>query len=65
MDLASSLRLGVALGVIDAPDLAAINQLLVITQPGHLSRGRGDSVTARDRDIARADLVRRNLEGLA
>lgn len=64
MDLASSLRLGVAVGVIDAPDLAAINRLLVITQPGHLSRGRGEGATARDRDIARADLVRRNLAGL-
>jgi protein-arginine kinase len=51
--------------MIDAPDLAAINRLLVTTQPGHLSRGRGDGVTARDRDIARADLVRRNLAGLS
>jgi protein arginine kinase len=65
MELASSMRLGVVLGMIDAPDLAAINQLLVVTQPGHLSRGRGESATARDRDVARADLVRRNLQGLA
>jgi protein arginine kinase len=65
MDLASSLRLGVALDLIDAPDLAAINRLLVVTQPGHLSRGRGEETTARDRDIARADLVRRNLQGLS
>jgi len=64
MDLASSLRLGVALGIIDAPNLAALNRLLVVTQPGHLSRTRGEAPSARERDIARADLVRRSLAGL-
>ncbi|MFH1690509.1 MAG: protein arginine kinase [Candidatus Eisenbacteria bacterium] len=64
MELASSLRLGVALGIIDAPDLAALNRLLVATQPGHLSRTCGGGTSARERDIARADLVRRSLAGL-
>jgi len=64
MELASSLRLGVSLGMIDAPDLAALNRLLVITQPGHLSRMRGERSSARERDIVRADLVRRSLAGL-
>ncbi len=64
MDLASSLRLGVALGIIDAPDLAALNRLLVVTQPGHLGRTRGETPSARERDVARADLVRRSLAGL-
>ena len=64
MDLASSLRLGVALGLIDAPDLATLNKLLVATQPGHLSRTRAQRTTARERDIARADLVRKSLAGL-
>jgi protein arginine kinase len=64
MDLASSLRLGVALGLIESPDLATLNRLLVVTQPGHLCRVRGGQPTARERDIARADLVRRNLAGL-
>ena len=64
MELASSLRLGVALGILDAPDLAALNRLLVATQPGHLSRARGGGTSPRERDIARADLVRRSLAGL-
>ncbi len=64
MDKASSLRLGVALEIIDAPDLATLNGLLVVTQPGHLSRTRGEAPSARERDIARADLVRRSLAGL-
>ncbi len=64
MELASSLRLGVALGIIDAPDLATLNRLLVATQPGHLGRTRGGGTSPRERDIARADLVRRSLAGL-
>lgn len=64
MELASSLRLGVALGIIEVPDLATLNRLLMSTQPGHLSRTRGGAASARERDIARADLVRRSLAGL-
>jgi protein arginine kinase len=64
MDLVSSLRLGAAVGMIDSPDLAMVNRLLVVTQPAHVSRLRGGELSARERDIARADLVRRNLAGL-
>jgi protein arginine kinase len=61
MDLCSSLRLGVALGLIDWPDLPTLNGLLVVTQPGHVGRAGGALPTERGRDIARADLVRRSL----
>jgi len=64
MELASSLRLGAALGMTEAPDLAALNRLMVVTQPGHLSRTRGSATTARERDIARADLVRKTMAGV-
>jgi protein arginine kinase len=63
MGLCSPLRLGVALGVVDATDLATLNRLLVVTQPGHLGRPSGGTASARDRDVARADLVRRHLAG--
>lgn len=61
MDLCSSLRLGVALELVDAPDLSTLNLLLVTTQPGHLNRAYGREATALERDVARADLVRRSL----
>ncbi len=61
MDLCSSLRLGVALGLIDTVDLATINRLLVVTQPGHLKYSHGGEPDEAARDAARADLVRKEL----
>jgi protein arginine kinase len=61
MDLASSLRLGVVLGLIDTVDLATINRLLVVTQPGHLKYAHGGEPSVAARDAARADLVRKEL----
>ncbi len=61
MELVSSLRLGVALGVIDRVDLGTVNRLLVVTQPGHLMYAHGGEATADQEDGARADLVRKEL----
>jgi protein arginine kinase len=61
MDLCSSLRLGVALGVTDRPSLATLNRLLVMAQPGHLDRLCAARRSDVDRDVARADLVRSTL----
>lgn len=60
MDLSSSLRLGVALNLIDWPDLATLNRLLIVAQPGHLNRA-GAGLSGPERDAARADLVCRIL----
>jgi protein arginine kinase len=60
-ELCSSLRLGVALGLIDNVDLAAVNRLLFLVRPGHVMFFRGEGPTADERDRARADLVRREL----
>jgi protein arginine kinase len=64
MDLCSSLRLGVALGLIEGVDLATINRLLVTTQPGHLRYLQGGEPSPATRDAARADLVRKELTSL-
>jgi len=60
MELASSLRLGVAEGLIDTVPLSTVNRLLVVTQPGHLRYVRGDA-SAEERNALRADIVRREL----
>ncbi len=60
MELGSSLRLGVAVGVIDSVGLATVNRLLVVTQPGHLKYVKGGA-SAEERDSLRADIVRREL----
>jgi protein arginine kinase len=60
MDLCSSLRTGVAEGIIDAVPLSTVNRLLVITQPGHLAYLKDDA-SPEERDALRADIVRREL----
>lgn len=60
MELGSSLRLGVAAGIIDSIGLATVNRLLVVTQPGHLKYMKGGA-SADERDALRADIVRREL----
>ncbi len=62
MENASTLRLGVALGLIDEVDLGSVNRLLVITQSGHLMYTHGGEPTEAQRDGARADLVRNELK---
>jgi protein arginine kinase len=61
MERCSSLRLGIALGLIEGVSLATVNRLLVVTQPGHLAYARGSASAAVDLDAERADLVRREL----
>lgn len=61
MERCSSLRMGIGLGLVDGIDMATVNRLLVVTQPGHLAYARGSSSSSVERDRARADLVRREL----
>jgi protein arginine kinase len=61
MERCSVLRLGVGLGLIEDVDLAVVNRLLVLTQPGHVAYARGGGASAGEPDAARADLVRRAL----
>jgi protein arginine kinase len=58
MELSSSLRLGVVLHLIDSIDLATVNRLLVVTQPGHIKYRGGCDATAEEESGLRADFVR-------
>ena len=58
MNLSSAVRLGVMLHILSKPDVKTLNELVVITQPGHLQARRGRTVEATERDVIRADLVR-------
>lgn len=64
MELLSLVRLGVLCGVIDVVSLEAIHTLLLTTQPMHLQRTLGEALTQQQRRIARADLIRKNLDGM-
>jgi protein arginine kinase len=61
MNLLSAVRLGVAAGVVDGVSYAMLNELLLTSQRAHLQRLMERRMSAEDRDIARAKLVRERL----
>jgi protein arginine kinase len=60
--LLSAVRLGVDMGIIKDIDLNTINEILLLTQPAHLQKLLGQEGEAFERDIKRADLIKKKLE---
>lgn len=54
----SDVRLGIDMGMIKDVSTGTLNELLVMTQPGFLQKYAGEMLTANDRDIHRAELIR-------
>lgn len=63
LSLLSSLRLGVDLGLVRGVDRATLNEIFVGIQPAHLQLASGGELPAVDRDVRRADYVRKALAG--
>jgi protein arginine kinase len=61
MDLLSSVRLGVSLGMIDDLDMQTVNELFIHTQPAHLQKIRGETLDSAERNAARAAYLRSRL----
>lgn len=59
----SSVRFGVQQGLLTDLDLPVLNRLLLLTQPAHLQRLRGQPMEPAERDALRASLVRSVLAG--
>ncbi|MBA9087303.1 protein arginine kinase [Fontibacillus solani] len=54
----SDVRLGVDLGLIDTLSPQVLNELNVLTQPGFLQKIYGENLSAGERDMYRAKLIR-------
>lgn len=65
LNLLSLIRLGSDLGVFGQDDRDLINMLLTEIQPAHLQIEAKRKLDAEERDILRADIIRRNLKGLS
>jgi protein arginine kinase len=63
MGLLSMVRLGVDMGLINDIDRRAVNELFILTQPAHLQKIEGRLLSSAQRDVKRANLIRRRLEG--
>ncbi|MFK7697394.1 protein arginine kinase [Paenibacillus sp. HJGM_3] len=57
----SDVRLGIDLGIIENVSPTVLNELSVMTQPGSLQHWSGTKLSPEDRDIRRAELIRRKL----
>jgi len=57
----SAMRLGVDLGLTKNLDRRLVNELFILTQPAHLQKQHSEKLSAEDRDLLRADMVRERL----
>ena len=61
MDLLSSVRLGVNLGLLSDVDIETVNELFILTQPAHLQKLEKRELEPLERDVTRAEYIRDKL----
>jgi protein arginine kinase len=61
MDLLSSVRLGINLGLLEEISIPTVNELFIHTQPAHLQKLMGTSLDGEERNSARARYLRTRL----
>ena len=62
MNLLSLLRLGVDNGLFPGVDRSLADELFIMTQPAHLQRQHSEKLSAEERDLLRADMLRERLK---
>src|ERR1700690_1760614 len=62
MNLLSLMRLGVDMGLFPGMERALVDELFILTQPAHLQRQFSDKLSAKERDLIRADMMRERLK---
>ncbi len=61
MDLLSSVRLGINLGLLEDITIPTVNELFIHTQPAHLQKLMGTALDGEERNAARARYLRSRL----
>jgi protein arginine kinase len=61
--LLSHLRMGINLGRVTEVDIKRVNELFLLTQPAHLQKLQGKRLDGDVRRAARADFIRKRLNG--
>ena len=62
MNLLSLMRLGVDLGLFPGVDRSLVDELFILTQPAHLQKCHAEKLSAEERDLLRADMLRERLK---
>src|SRR5580765_1449217 len=65
MNLLSLMRLGVDMGLFPGVDRALVDELFIMTQPAHLQKQHSEKLSAEERDLLRADMVRERLKNVS
>ena len=65
MNHLSLMRLGMDLGLFPGSDRTLTDELFVLTQPAHLQKQHSEKLSAEERDLLRADMVREHLRNLS
>ena len=52
------------MGLFPGADRTLVDELFLITQPAHLQKQLSDKLTAEERDLLRADMVRDRLKNV-
>jgi protein arginine kinase len=58
------MRLGIDLGLFVESVRPVADELFLVTQPAHLQRQHSEKLSAEDRDLLRADMVRDHLRAV-
>ena len=61
LKLASDVRLGVEMGIIPGISLETLNEIMILIQPASLQKSVGKPLSPEERDVKRAELVRKKL----
>jgi protein arginine kinase len=61
MNLLSMMRLGVDLGLFPDLERWLVDELFILTQPAHLQKRHSEKLSAEERDLLRADMLRERL----
>ena len=64
-NLLSLLRLGLDLGYFPVMDPEVVDELFIVTEPGHIQFKEAKKMSPEERDIMRATQLRERLEGMA
>src|SRR5690348_4826886 len=65
MNLLSFLRLGVDMELFPGTERSLVDELFIETQPAHLQKQFSDKLSAEERDLLRADMVRERLKNVS
>jgi protein arginine kinase len=65
MNLLSMMKLGMDLGLFDGAERWLVDELFIITQPAHLQKMHTDKLSAEERDLLRADMLRERLKDVS